>query len=147
MPYIDTVSLVLLLHQTATGNTLHWETANSIFAYVNLLAELLDYFSDFCYAVRGSEIAILKEDDDRPDVQRLVSLFYPENGVDTHGLQICHHALGNVKSFETEVSPPKLDPQSFNVVKAFLWTAWQRSLMLHFHAVVGVQLRNGYSSK
>lgn len=37
------------------------------------------------------------------------------------------------------------DPQRLNIIKAFLWTAWQRSIMLHFYKVVGVQLSNGAS--
>lgn len=34
-----------------------------------------------------------------------------------------------------------------SMLRTFLWTVWQRSIMLYFYYVIGVQLHSGYSSK
>jgi hypothetical protein len=39
------------------------------------------------------------------------------------------------------------DSQRMNIVRAFLWTAWQRSTMLHFNAIIARQLQYGSSSE
>lgn len=124
--HIDTNSLVLLLHIASAEGTVDLPVASAIFAYVNLLAELLDVFSDFYGFIRARGRAFLIKDD-RPEPQAVMALLFPED--------------------DDNVSPqvPRVNPQPFNIVKAFLWGAWQRSLALHFYTIVGAQLRNGYS--
>lgn len=48
----------------------------------------------------------------------------------------------SVQAVKAALFPAVLDDheQSLSVLKAFLWSAWQRSVMLYFYYVIGVQL-------
>lgn len=115
--YVDTNSVVLA-HLIATrGFDVDPHFAQDFLHYVNLLSELLDTYNSLCdIAAFGLTGALA---DQSPSVQALKCALFPDKDDD--------HEQGRA------------------VLKAFLWTAWQRAVMLYFYYVVGVQLSHGSS--
>jgi len=115
--YMDTNSVVLA-HLIATrGFDADPRFAQDFLRYVNLLSELLDTYNNLCdVAAFGLTGALV---DQSPSVQALKRALFPDKDDD--------HEQGRA------------------VLKVFLWTAWQRAVMLCFYYVVGVQLSYGSS--
>ncbi|EXJ57152.1 hypothetical protein A1O7_07497 [Cladophialophora yegresii CBS 114405] len=116
--YIDTNSLTLATVLARQGNKPDLGLAQRSLNYVNLLSELFDEFETMSNAV---SMGIEAPFEDMSDQGRALkdALFTQEH--DDH-------------------------VQAMAIIKVFLWSAWQRSLMLHFYYVIGVQLVHGYSS-
>jgi hypothetical protein len=116
--YMDTNSVVLA-HLIATRSCdIDPHFARDFLHYVNLLSELLDTYRNLCdIAVFGLTEALA---DQSPSVQALKSALFPDKDDD--------HEQGRA------------------VLKVFLWTAWQRAVMLYFYYIVGVQLSFGSSA-
>lgn len=116
--FIDTNSVVLTTQVSLLGTSPDLVFARDFLSYINILAELLDEFDGL---VNLADFGITEPlSDPAPSVQALKSALFPEV-YDQH-------------------------EQGRAVQKAFLWTAWQRSVMLYFYYVIGVQLWQGYSS-
>lgn len=117
--FIDTNSLVLLLKVTSLGHVPDEAFAQSFLQYVNLIAELVDTYDTLMeLAHLGYQEALT---DPAPSVQALKAALFPE------------------ASSEHEMS--------FYVLESFLWSAWQRSILLYFSYIIGVQLWHGSSPK
>lgn len=116
--FIDSNSMVLLAKVAILGTTSNLKFAQDFLTYLNLLAELLDVYDSMVEAVSLGFTQPFS--DPEPSVQALKLALFPT--VDDQ------HEQGRA------------------ILKAFLWTAWQRSVMLYFYYVVGVQLSEGYSS-
>lgn len=116
--FVDFNSLAMAAIFANEGTNSNLNLARSSFNYVNLLSELFDEYQAMCDAVSfGVEAPF----DDASDAGRaLKDALFPQ-GRDDH-------------------------EQALAVLKVFLWSAWQRSVMLHFYYVIGVQLTQGYSS-
>lgn len=116
--FIDTNSLILLTKVAILGTTPRLKFAQDFLSYVNLLAELLDVYDSIVEAVSFGFTQPFS--DPTPSVQALKLALFP--AVDDQ------HEQGRA------------------ILKAFLWAAWQRSVMLYFYYILGVQLSEGYSS-
>lgn len=116
--YIDTNNMIFLLKIAFLGHTPDLEFARSFLRYVNLLAELVDKYEKLVDAVDFG--AHEPFEDSAPSVQALKSALFP---ADTDGHE-----------------------QGLSMLKVFLWSAWQRSIMLYFYYVIGVQLWQGTTS-
>ncbi|KAF2099167.1 hypothetical protein NA57DRAFT_76399 [Rhizodiscina lignyota] len=66
----------------------------------------------------------------------------------TDYIAFCHTTgeLPHSTIYFPEGDVPINDPQRLNVVRTFLWGAWQRSTMLHLYGIVGAQLHHGSSA-
>ena len=115
--FIDTNSLVLLLKVTSLGHVPDKSFAQSFLQYVNLIAELVDTYEMLVDLAHRDHQEFLR--DPAPSVQALKAALFSE------------------ASSEHEMS--------LYVLRAFLWSAWQRSIMLYFHYIIGVQLWHGSS--
>ena len=115
--YIDTNNLVLLVKIASLSRAPDFGFAQQFLYYINLLAALLDEYEELRSLVSFGFQEPLQ--DPSPSVQALRSALFPE---DTHG----HH-------------------QGLSALEAFLWSAWQRSVMLYFYYIIGVQLWHGPS--
>lgn len=115
--FIDTNSIVFTTKIAFLDNRPDLEFARQFQQYVNILAEMIDVFENLSDAA-AFELEDRFDDPD-PSVQAMKAALFPE--VDEG-----HH-------------------QGRAVVKVFLWTVWQRSVMLYFYYIIGVQLRQGYS--
>jgi hypothetical protein len=116
--YIDTNSVVLSIKISAIGTYPTLEFAKAFLDYIDILSQLVDEFEGMNDTVAFGN----KEpySDPSPSVQALKMALFPEVG---EGHQ-----------------------QGRSVIRIFLWTAWQRSVMLYFYYILGVQLEHGYSS-
>lgn len=116
--YFDTNFLVCLLNMAAPGRGYDLQMARDMFSYVNLLAELINAFDTIHnFWLRGQPEPF--DDDTSPEGLALKAALFPEN---------------MNKAVET---------QNHNIIRAFLWIVWQRSVMLHFYGVIGLQLAHG----
>ncbi|KAH8790385.1 hypothetical protein F5882DRAFT_95054 [Hyaloscypha sp. PMI_1271] len=114
--FIDTNSVVLAIKIAQEG------TANLIFAreflqYINALADLIGEFESLNDAASLQFTQAFS--DPSPSVQALREALFPKVD-DGH-------------------------KQGRDIIKVFLWTAWQRSVMLYFYYLLQVQLQQGYS--
>ena len=117
--FIDTNSLVLLLKIASLGHVPDEAFAQSFLQYLNLIAELVDTYDTLMDLAHFDYQEALR--DPAPSVQALKAALFPE------------------ASSEHELS--------LYVLKSFLWSAWQRSIMLYFSYIIGVQLWHGSSPK
>ncbi|EXJ74219.1 uncharacterized protein A1O5_02514 [Cladophialophora psammophila CBS 110553] len=115
---IDTNSLTLAAVFANQGSLPDLRLAQNSLKYVNLLSELFDEYQSMCDAASFGIRAPFEDDSD--EGRALKDALFPQ-GRDDH-------------------------EQGMAIVKVFLWSAWQRSVMLHFYYVIGVQLAHGYSS-
>ena len=116
--FIDTNNSVFLLKVAELGHRPDLDFARSFWRYVKTLGELVDEYDGLVDSAKFG----LKEpfEDPAPSVQALKAALFPHEADDHE--------------------------QSLSVLKAFLWSAWQRSITLYFHYVIGVQLWLGFSS-
>lgn len=115
--FIDTNSLVLLLKIASLGHAPDKAFTQSFLQYVNLIAELVDTYETLMNLAHFDLQEALR--DPAPSVQALKAALFPE------------------ASSEHEMS--------LYILKSFLWSAWQRSIMLYFSYIIGVQLWHGSS--
>ena len=111
-PFIDTNNMIFMLKVADIGHQPDFAFALTFLSYVNLLGELVDMYDALVDAVKFG--ARQPFEDPAPSVQALKAALFPAM-LDDH-------------------------EQSLSVLKAFLWSAWQRSVMLYFYYVIGVQL-------
>lgn len=116
--FIDTNNLILILKISTVGHTPDLNLAHQLTNYVNLLSEIIFIFEE---------------------LMTLANLGIPE-GFDDVLLK-----SNTVKDILFDRLDDMLE-QELQVVKAFLSSVWQRSVMLLFYYVVGVQLWQGPSS-
>lgn len=117
---IDTNTLTLAVIFEREGTRPNLDLARKSFQYINVLSELLDQYQAICDAISFGILEPFKDPSD--EVQALKGALFPEDDEE----------YGHV--------------QARAIIKVFLWSAWQRSAMLHFYYVIGVQLSSGYSS-
>lgn len=116
--FVDTNNCVFLLKVANLGHKPDLDFARSFESYVTVLGELVDEYDALVDAAKlGFQLPF---SDPAPSVQALKAALFPR------------------EDFDHE--------QSLSVLKAFLWSAWQRSVMLYFYYVIGVQLWQGGSS-
>ena len=116
--FIDTNTIVFLLKVADLGHQPCLDFAQRFQSYVNLLGELIDEYDALIDAARlGFQVPF---QDPAVSVQALKEALFP--------------------------TEPGDHEQSLSILKAFLWAAWQRSVMLYFYYVVGVQLWEGAST-
>lgn len=119
--FIDTNNLCLILKISAIGHQASLDLAIQLVNYANLLSEVIDVYEGL------ADIASLGVPQNLGDASRLTGtgtdqkVFFGQDD-DTH-------------------------EQELEIVKTFLWSAWQRSVTLTFHYIVGVQLWHGPSSE
>ncbi|KAL9635013.1 MAG: hypothetical protein Q9164_003732 [Protoblastenia rupestris] len=113
--YIDTNSLLLLMKVASLDHTPNEDFAGRFLQYVNLVSELIEEYETLVSLVNSDYQQAFS--DPAPSVQALKAALFPE------------------ASSEHEMS--------LYVLKAFLWSAWQRSIMLYFFYIVGVQIWHG----
>lgn len=116
--FIDTNNIILILKISAAGHTPDLSLAHLLTNYVNLLSEIIVVYDDLV---------------------TLSSLGIPE------GFEDVLLKSNTIKDILFDQVNDMLE-QELYIVKAFLWSAWQRSVMLLFYYVVGVQLWQGPSS-
>lgn len=114
---IDTNNLSLILKISTVGHTPDLNLAHQLKNYVNLLSEII-----FVYE----------------SLETLANLGIPEAFDDFLLKSTIKHTLFDQVDDMLE--------QELQIVQAFLWSAWQRSVTLLFYYVVGVQLWQGPSS-
>lgn len=115
--FIDTNNLILILKISTVGHAPDLNLAHLLTNYVNLLSEIILVYEK---------------------IMTLANLGIPE-GFDDLLLK-----SNTVKDILFDQGDDMLD-QELQVVRVFLWSVWQRSVMLLFYYVVGVQLRQGSS--
>jgi hypothetical protein len=115
---VDSNSLRLAVHFADQHVQPNLRLAQRSLLYVNLLAELFDEYQSVYDAVAFGQEGPFE--DSSEEGRALKHALFPENRQD--------------------------HTQSMAIIKVFLWSAWQRSVMLHFYYVIGVQLAHGYSS-
>lgn len=113
--FIDTNNCIFLLKIANLGHQPNLDFALGFRRYVDVLGELVDEYDALVDAARLGFKAPFENP--TPSVQELKAALFPQD-TDGHGL-------------------------SLSVLKAFLWSAWQRSIMLYFYYVIGVQLWHG----
>jgi hypothetical protein len=117
--FIDTNSVVLATKVAQQGTTGNLPFAREFLQYVNLLADLIHEFEDL---ENISSLQFIQAfSDPAESVQALRKMLFPEVD-DGH-------------------------EQGRDIIKVFLWTAWQRSFMLYFYYLLQVQLERGYSDE
>ncbi|KIX05159.1 uncharacterized protein Z518_06031 [Rhinocladiella mackenziei CBS 650.93] len=116
--YVDTNSLKLAAAFANHGTQPNHNLAQRSLKYVNLLSELFDGYHSMSDAVSFGIKAPFE--DSSSQGRALKDALFPQNRDDHE--------------------------QAMAIIKVFLWSAWQRSVMLHFYYVIGVQLTHGYSS-
>ena len=110
--FIDTNNMIFMLKVADIGHQPDMVFALTFLSYVNLLGELVDVYEALVDAVKfGAKEPF---EDPAPSVQALKAALFP--------------------------AVPDDHEESLSVLKAFLWSAWQRSVMLYFYYVIGVQL-------
>ena len=111
--YIDTNNTIFMLKVADIGHEPDFAFALTFLRYVNLLGELVDMYDALVDAVKfGVQEPF---EDPAPSVQALKAALFP--------IVLDEH-----------------HDESLSVLNAFLWSAWQRSVMLYFYYVIGVQL-------
>ena len=115
--FIDTNNCVFLLKVADLGHQPNLEFARSFERYINMLGELIDVYEFLVDAAKFGFKAPFE--DPSPSNQALKAALFPLETDHEHGL---------------------------SVLKAFLWSTWQRSIKLYFYYVVGVLLWQGSSS-
>ena len=115
--FIDTNSIVLATKIAQQGVNANLAFAQDFLQYVNVLADLIDEYESLDNA--ASFLVTEPFSDPAPSVQALRRVLFPEVDED--------HEQGRA------------------ILRVFLWTAWQRSVMLYFYYLLQVQLRQGYS--
>lgn len=116
--YVDTNSLLLAALIANHTSTPDLRLAQKVLEYVNLLTELVDLYNSPCDA---TSLSIQEPFEDPLDADRaLKDALFPQTDEDHE--------------------------QARAIINVFRWTVWQRSVMLHFYYVIGVQLSCGYSS-
>ncbi|OAP63501.1 hypothetical protein AYL99_02728 [Fonsecaea erecta] len=115
---IDTNSLVLAAVFANQGSVPDLRLARNSLEYVNVLSELFDEYQAMCDAASFGIQDPFEDDSD--EASALKDALFPRER-DGH-------------------------EQAMVIVKVFVWSAWQRSVMLHFYYVIGVQLAHGYSA-
>ena len=116
--FVDTNNCVFFLKVADLGHQPDLHFALSFRRYIDVLGELIDEYDTLVDAGRLGFKAPFE--DSTPSVQAFKAAFFPHE-TDGHGLNL-------------------------SVLGAFLWSAWQRSIMLYFYYVIGVQLWHGSSS-
>lgn len=109
---IDTNNMVFMLKIIDSDRQPDSSFASVFQAYVNILGELVDQYDALVDAVKFGFKEIF--DHPAPSVQVLKAAFFPAD-LNEHD-------------------------QNLSVLKAYLWTAWQRSVMLFFHYLIGARL-------
>ena len=110
--FIDTNNLIFMLKLADIGHQPDYDFALTFLNYVNLLSELIDHYDDL---VDASNLGRREPfEDPAPSVQELKAALFPA-ALDGH-------------------------KESLSILKAFLWSTWQRSVMLYFYYVIGVRL-------
>ncbi|KAK9422446.1 hypothetical protein SUNI508_04802 [Seiridium unicorne] len=88
------------------------------------------------------------------DKERVLTLWYNYINVLSDlmtGLEVLMALLPHELDWSEAISVYSVDDtmsfdfQTCTVVRAFVWTAWHRSIMLHLHQLIGVQLQHGSS--
>jgi hypothetical protein len=115
--YIDTNSIVLATKIAQQGARANLAFAREVLEYVNVLADLLDVYEELDNA--ASLLITEPFSDPAPSVQALRKALFPDFDGDHE--------------------------QSRAVLRLFLYTAWQRSVMLYFYYILQVQLLQGHS--
>ncbi|KAI4156953.1 MAG: hypothetical protein LQ342_008570, partial [Letrouitia transgressa] len=117
--FIDTNNLVLILKICAAGKRPDLCLAHQLRNYVDLLSEILCAYES---------------------VRDLANIGFPRD-FDHSGFQ---SGTVNHNFFYQD---HKTHEQELQIVQIFLWSAWQRTVMLLFYYIVGVQLWQGPSSE
>jgi hypothetical protein len=115
--YMDTNSIVLATKIAWQGSIADFEFAQSLLQYLNVLANLIDEFE--ILNTNASLLIMEPYSDPDPSVKALKAVLFPEIDDD--------HKQGR------------------DILRVFLWAAWQRSVMLYFYYLLQVQLQHGYS--
>ena len=116
--FVDTNTVVLITLIAFLGSKADLGIAKDFLDYINTLAELIDVYDSL---VDAAAFGITEPfSDPCPSVQELKAALFPEV-YDEH-------------------------EQGRAILKVFLWAVWQRSMMLYFYYIVGIQLEHGYSS-
>lgn len=110
--FIDTNNMIFMLKIADLGHQPDLNFALSFRAYVNILGELVDQYDALVDAVKFG----VREpfEDPTPSVQALKAALFPAVSDDHE--------------------------QCLSVLKVYLWSAWQRSVMLYFYYLIGVRL-------
>ena len=116
--FVDTNTVVLAMLVGFLGCKPDLGIARDFLKYINTLALLLDEYDSLIEVANYGATELFS--DPTPSVQALKAALFPE--VDDE------HEQGRA------------------ILKVFLWAVWQRSVMLYFYYVIGVQLEHGYSS-
>ena len=115
---VDTNTAVLAILVATVGSKPDQGFVRDFLSYINTLAMLLD---EYDFLVDAANLGLTGPfSDPAPSVQELKAALFPEV-YDNH-------------------------EQGRAILKVFLWAVWQRSVMLYFYYVIGVQLEHGYSS-
>jgi hypothetical protein len=115
--FVDTNSVVLAAKIAQQGANADLTFAQGILQYINVLADLIDEYDTLDNA--ASLWVTEPFSDPAPSVQALRRVLFPEvDEGQVHGRAI---------------------------LRVFLWTAWQRSVMLYFYYILRIQLIHGYS--
>ena len=115
--FIDTNNCVFLCKVADLGHQPNLDFARSFGRYIDVLGELIDMYDSMVDAAKFGFKAPFE--DPSPSTQALKAALFSLDDDHEHGL---------------------------SVLKLFLWSAWQRSIMLYFYYVVGVLLWQGSSS-
>ena len=115
--FIDTNNCVFLLKVADLGHQPNFDFARSFGRYIDVLGELIDVYDSLVDAAKFGFKAPFE--DPSPSTQALKAALF---------------------SLETD------HEHDLIVLTFFLWSAWQRSIMLYFYYVVGVLLWQGSSS-
>ena len=116
--FVDTNTVVLIMLIASVGSKPDLGLARDFLSYIDTLAMLIDEYDSLVDAASFGHTEPVS--DPTPSVQALKAALFPE--VDDE------HEQGRA------------------ILKAFLWATWQRSVMLYFYYIIGVQLDHGYSS-
>lgn len=117
--FIDTNNCIFLLKIANLGHQPDLDFALGFRRYIDVLGELVDEYDALVDAARLGFKAPFE--DPTPSVQELKAALFPHE-TDGHGMDL-------------------------STLKAFLWSAWQRSITLYFYYVIGVQLWHGALSE
>ncbi|PMD14926.1 hypothetical protein NA56DRAFT_357969 [Hyaloscypha hepaticicola] len=115
--FIDTNTVVLAAKIAQQGVNANFTFAQDVLQYINLLADLIDEYETLDNA--APLLVTAPFSDPAPSVQALRRVLFPE--VDEG------------------------QAQGRAILKTFLWTAWQRSVMIYFYYILQIQLIHGYS--
>jgi len=117
--FVDTNFVILAIKVAQEGTTANIVFARDFLAYINMLADLINEF-EYLDSVASLKFA-RPFSDPTPSVQALREVLFPE-------VEEGHK-------------------QGRDIVKVFLWTVWQRCVMLYFYYLLQVQLQQGCSAE